>query len=179
MNDERDASLVRACLAGNARAFERLLVRYQRPVYNAALRILGNREDAKDVTQAVFLNAYQHLGRFDLHQRFFSWLYRIAMNEAVDAASARRPTEPLPELLVESGVRPDEAFTQSQLDAALQAALLELKLEYRTVIVLKHVQGHSYEEIAEILDCPTKTVKSRLYTAREALRDVLAAKGLV
>lgn len=179
MNDERDASLVRACLAGNARAFEQLLVRYQRPIYNAALKILGNREDAKDVTQAVFLNAYQHLGRFDLHQRFFSWLYRIAMNETFDAASARRPAEPLPETLVEAGVRPDEALDQAQLDDGMQGALLALKLEYRTVIVLKHVQGCSYEEIAEILDCPTKTVKSRLYTAREALRQVLADKGLL
>ena len=179
MSDDGDASLVRDCLAGDARAFEQLLVRYQRPVYNAALRILGNREDAKDVTQTVFLNAYQHLGRFDTGQRFFSWLYRIAVNETLDAAAARKPLEPLPETLVEAGVRPDEAVSQEQLDAGMQAALLALKLEYRTVLVLRHVQGLGYEEIGAILDCPPKTVKSRLHTALEALRQVLADRGLV
>lgn len=179
MSDERDAALVRECLAGNARAFEELLVRYQRPVYNAAFRILGNREDAKDVTQAVFLSAYEHLWRFDARQRFFSWIYRIAVNETLDTAAARRPFEPLPDSLVEAGRGPDETATQAELDAGMEKALMALKLDYRTVIVLKHVQGCSYEEIGMILECPVKTVKSRLHTARQALRDVLAAKGLL
>lgn len=179
MSDERDAALVRECLAGNGRAFEELLTRYERPVYNAALRILNNREDAKDVTQAVFLSAYEHLGRFDANQRFFSWIYRIAVNQTLDAAAARKPVEPLPDSVVESGSGPYETATEAQLDAGVQRALAALKLEYRTVIVLKHIQGCSYEEIGMILQCPVKTVKSRLHTAREALRDVLAAKGLV
>ncbi|HVF34192.1 MAG TPA: sigma-70 family RNA polymerase sigma factor [Candidatus Saccharimonadia bacterium] len=179
MSDEQDAALVRDCLAGSTRAFEELLARYQRPVYNAAFRILNNREDAKDVTQAVFLSAYEHLAQFDASQRFFSWIYRIAANKTLDSAAARKPLEPLSEGLVEAGPGPREVAMRGQLDAGLQDALMALKLEYRTVIVLKHVQGCSYEEIGMILECPVKTVKSRLHTARVALRDVLVARGLV
>ena len=179
MTDDPDAALVFECRAGNRQAFEQLLVRYQRPIFNAAYRILNHREDATDVTQTAFLRAYEHLDRFDPNQRFFSWIYRIAVNEALDVVNGRRRGEPVVDELESDCAGPHEVAVNGQLDAGMQAALMAIKPDYRTLIVLKHVQECSYEEIAAILECPVKTVKSRLFTARQALREVLLQKGLV
>ena len=177
MTDDSDAALVSQCRGGDRQAFEALLTRYERQVFGAAYRILHHREDAPDVTQTAFLRAYEHLDRFDPGQRFSSWLYRIAVNEALDLVRSRRHSQPLLDDAPADRDGPDEMAAHDQSDAAMQEALMALKIEYRTVIVLKHVQDCSYEEIAHILECPVKTVKSRLFTARQALRDVLAARG--
>ena len=183
MSVDPDAALVSECRAGDRHAFERLVARYERPVFNAAYRILHHHEDAIDVTQTVFLRAYEHLDHYDPGQRFFSWLYRIAINEAIDVANDRGRTgsdgETELDRMLAGRPAPDEVTARVQLDAGMQSALMALKLEYRTVIVLKHLQDCSSEDIAAILDCPVKTVKSRLYTARQALRDVLERRGLV
>jgi len=179
MASDPDAALVLESRAGNRRAFDDLVGRYQRPVYNAAYRILNDRDDAKDVTQTVFLKAYENLGRYDPDQRFFSWIYRIAVNEALDVVASRKRTTAVPEDLVDHRAGPDDQAERDQMDRGVQQALMALKLEYRTVIVLKHVLGCSYEEIGVILEVPEKTVKSRLFTAREALREVLASRGML
>ncbi len=172
-----DAALVLECRAGNREAFSRLLKRYERPIFNAAYRILNHREDATDVTQTTFMRAYEHFDHFDPAQRFFSWIYRIAVNEALDLARGRHNGDVGVEELTSARAGPDEAAATGQVDAQLQAALMSLRLEYRTVIVLKHLQDFSYEEIGAVLECPIKTVKSRLFTARHALRDLLVARG--
>jgi RNA polymerase sigma-70 factor, ECF subfamily len=179
MTDDPDAALVIECRAGNRQAFGQLLARYQRPIFNAAYRILNHREDATDVTQTAFLRAYEHLDRFDPNQRFFSWIYRIAVNEALDVVNGRRRAEPVADELESDSAGPHDVAVNGQLDAGMQAALMAIKADYRTLIVLKHVQECSYEEIAAILECPVKTVKSRLFTARQALREVLLQRGLV
>jgi len=179
MSDDRDVELVRGCLAGDRRAFEELVGRYQRPIFNAAYRILHDRDDAKDVSQTVFLKAYEHLDRFDTNQRFFSWLYRIAINESLDVVGGRKRHDAVVDDLVADRPGPEESASRDELDRGLQSALMAVRVEYRTVIVLKHIMGCSYEEIAVILDCPVKTVKSRLFTARQALRDVLVARGMM
>lgn len=179
MTDDPDSALVLECRAGNRRAFEQLLARYQRPIFNAAFRILNHREDATDVTQTAFLRAYEHLDRFDPNQRFFSWIYRIAVNEALDVASHRPRLEVALDELESDRAGPEDIADHGQLDACMQGALMALKADYRTLIVLKHVQDCSYEQIAAILECPVKTVKSRLYTARQALRELLLDRGLL
>jgi RNA polymerase sigma-70 factor (ECF subfamily) len=179
MTDDPDAALVFECRAGNRQAFGQLLARYQRPIFNAAYRILNHREDATDVTQTAFLRAYEHIERFDPNQRFFSWIYRIAVNEALDMVGSRRRQEPMLDDLESDGAGPHDVAVNGQLDAGMQGALMAIKADYRTLIVLKHVQDCSYEEIAAILECPVKTVKSRLFTARQALREVLLQRGLV
>jgi RNA polymerase sigma-70 factor, ECF subfamily len=179
MTDDPDAALVIECRAGNRQAFEQLLVRYQRPIFNAAFRILNHREDATDVTQTAFMHAYEHLDRFDPSQRFFSWIYRIAVNEALDVVNGRRRSEPVVDDLESNNAGPFDVAVNGQLDAGMQRALMAIKPDYRSLIVLKHVQDCSYEEIAAILECPVKTVKSRLFTARQALREVLLQRGLV
>ena len=177
MTDDADAALVVQCRDGDRRAFETLLTRYERQVFGAAYRILHHREDATDVTQTAFLRAYEHLDRYDPAQRFCSWLYRIAVNEALDLVRRRRRSEPLSEQTPTEQDGPEAAAARDEDESVMQGALMDLKADYRTVIVLKHLQDCSYDDIARILECPVKTVKSRLFTARQALRDVLAARG--
>lgn len=179
MTDDSDAALVLQCQGGDRRAFEVLLARHQRQVFGVAYRVLNHHEDASDVTQTAFLQAYEHLDQYDPGQRFSSWLYRIAVNEAVNLVRVRQRSEPLVDDVESERGGPDVLAVQGQSDSAIQRALMALKLEYRTVIVLKHLQDCSYEEIAQILDCTVKTVKSRLFTARQALRDALLAKGVL
>jgi RNA polymerase sigma-70 factor (ECF subfamily) len=179
MREDPDAALVLASRAGDRRAFEQLLARYERPVFNAAFRILHHRDDAADVTQTAFLRAYEHLDRYDPAQRFFSWLYRIAINEAMDMGARRKPDALVLEAVADPGEGPDGRAAGAQSDARLERALMALSVDQRALVVLKHVQDFSYEQIAEILDCPVKTVKSRLFSARRALRDRLLAQGWV
>jgi RNA polymerase sigma-70 factor (ECF subfamily) len=179
MKEDPDAALVLASRAGDRRAFEQLLARYERQVFNAAYRILHHRDDAADVTQTAFLRAYEHLDRYDPAQRFFSWLYRIAINEAMDVGGRRVPADVELDLLPDLAVGPDAQADGDRSDARLQGALMSLDVDQRALVVLKHVQDFSYEQIAEILDCPVKTVKSRLFTARRALRDRLFERGWV
>lgn len=177
MTDETDAELVAHCSGGDRHAFDVILARHERQIFSAAFRILHNREDAFDVTQTAFMRAYEHLDRYDPAQSFPTWLYRIAVNAALDLVRSRHPRDPLSDEIMDQRGGPDVEAMRGERDAVLQAALMELKIEQRTVIVLKHLQGFSYEEIAQVLECPVKTVKSRLFSARRALRDILASKG--
>ena len=129
------------------------------------------------MTQIAFLSAYEHLDHYDPGQPFRGWLYRIAVNQALDLVRTRRPAEALAEETVDDHPGPEEQAARDANDIAMQSALARLNVDYRTVIVLKHLQGCSYDEMALILECPVKTVKSRLFTARQALRAILVAKG--
>jgi RNA polymerase sigma-70 factor (ECF subfamily) len=164
-------------MGGDRRAFDALLGRHARQVFAAAYRILHDREDAYDVTQTAFLSAYEHLDRYDPGKPFRSWLYRVAINQALDLIRASHPAEALADDTIDDHEGPQELAARDESDVALQGALMRLNADYRTVIVLKHLQGCSYDEMAQILECPVKTVKSRLFTARQALRTVLVAGG--
>lgn len=177
MTDETDAELVIRCSGGDRHAFEALLGRYERQLFGATFRILHNREDAFDVTQTAFMRAYEHLDRYDPNQSFHTWLYRIAVNAALDLTRSRHPLDALSDEVTDRGDGPEVLAVHEQRDVVIQTALMELKTEYRTVIVLKHLQELSYEEIAQVLECPVKTVKSRLFTARQALRSILVSRG--
>jgi RNA polymerase sigma-70 factor (ECF subfamily) len=179
MTEDPDAALVLASRAGDRHAVEQLLARYERPVFNAAYRILHHRDDAADVTQTAFLRAYEHLDRYDPSMRFFAWLYRIAINEAMDVGRRPAPTAIEFEGVPDPFDGPDALADGTRSEARLQAALMALGVDQRALVVLKHVQDLSYEQIAVILDCPVKTVKSRLFTARRALRDRLLEHGWV
>lgn len=165
-------------MSGDRQAFEALLMRYEKPVFNAAFRMLHSTEDAKDVTQTVFLKVYENLDRYDPTYRFFSWVYRIAMNESINCLSKLKRTESLEIEPEGEGGGPEDKIDGDQLTDGLQCALMEIKPEYRTVIVLKHFLECSYVEIGEILDIPEKTVKSRLYTGRQLLKDALIKNGM-
>ena len=172
ITDEQDRALVRGYLEGHRDAANRLIDRYQKPLYNVALRMLHDAQDAEDVTQTVFLNALLKLRSYDPKYRFFSWVYRMTVNESLNVIKRRKPTVALEE---ESGL-PAPGSTTDQL-AEVQdrvgKALLELKPDDRAVVVLRHFVSFTYEQIADVLEIPVKTVKSRLFTARERLRVAL------
>lgn len=172
MVDGDDAAVVARCLDGDRDAYEVIVSRYQRGLFNVALRILGSYDDAHDATQNAFVKAYEHLDTFDPEQRFFNWLYRILKNECLNALRGRRPSEPVP-LTLPAG-DPGDPVEGRERRQAVQAALLALSVEYREVIVLRHFTELSYDEIATTLGIPVRTVKSRLYTARQQLGGLLA-----
>jgi RNA polymerase sigma-70 factor (ECF subfamily) len=176
VDGDPDRSLVQRCLDGEVDAFEPLVVRYQRPLYNVALRLLGDAEEARDVVQDAFLKAYEKLASFDARYRFFSWLYRIVVNESLNARSRRRPTLPLASDPVALGGPEDTAFAREREDC-IQAALLRLSSEDRQVLVLRHFAELSYAEIGEALGVAEKTVKSRLHEARQRLGRMLVQAG--
>jgi RNA polymerase sigma-70 factor (ECF subfamily) len=177
MTRDEDVMLVEACLRGDRHAFDKLVDRYEGPLYSAAYRITGSVEDAMDATQNAFVNAYEKLHTFDPSYRFFSWIYRIAVNQSLNLVGRRKNQTEIEDDTAIAGQGPAEVFDTAEIRGQLKRALLELDPHYRTVIVLKHLEGFSYREISELLDIPEKTVKSRLFTARQRLRVVLTERG--
>ncbi len=174
MKDDNDTVLVQQCLRGDKTAFEAVVDKYQKPLFNIAYRLVGKFEDAEDITQTVFIKAFQGLRGYDSRYKFFSWLYRIAVNESINHRNTRRPEEQLDERAIAHYEAPESVIDARERSAVIQKAVSELKEEYRVVIVLKHFQELSYEEISGILGIPTKTVKSRLFTARQTLKEKLS-----
>ena len=173
-----DADLIRQAARGKVEAFNLLVSRWEKRVYNYLLRLTRNREDALDLTQDVFLKAYQNLRKLDDPGRFAPWLYRIAHNEAYSMFRKQRPECDVDEIEPEStetviSVAGSSVFPM-ELNLSVAAALDRLSPEQREAVVLKVYQGFKFEEMAEVLSCPVSTVKSRLYTALELLKAELA-----
>lgn len=177
--DLTDRELVRQTLRGNRDAFAMLVDRFHRVVFNVALRILKSSDDAQDVSQTTFLKAYEHLESYNSRHAFFSWIYRIAVNESLNFLQRRRRLQGLdddePSVTTKS---PEDNYREAEMAQTVQNALMLLSIDHRLVIVLKHLEGLSYRDIGYILDLPTKTVKSRLYEARINLKDILTRQGL-
>lgn len=164
--------LIGRCLAGDKSAFEPLVERYYRPLFRAASRLLGDQEQARDATQTAFLKAYQSLATCDRQRRFFSWIYRILVNECLNTLRTRRPMQGLDDGLAAT-VTADPIDT-SETRRRVRKALLQLPADQRDVIVLRHFAELRYEQIAAALGIPEKTVKSRLFSARQRLCELLA-----
>jgi RNA polymerase sigma-70 factor, ECF subfamily len=172
-----DAELMHRTLHGDPEAFAMLVSRYEKPIYNLALRMLGDRDDAADVMQTVFIKAYQRSDRYDPAHAVFSWLYRIAVNESINLINRRKRRRGATVDLPSTGSSPEDDLGEVERREYIQRALSAMTLEHRIVIVLKHLLLLSYRDIAQILDIPEKTVKSRLFTARQVLRDRLLELG--
>lgn len=175
MDNDVDQALVERYRNGDREAFTALMVRYQRPIYNAAFWILKSTDDARDIAQIVFLRVAERLDEFDSQRRFFSWIYRIAVNESLNLLRRNGHEEPLDDEIELPGSAPDpEAHTgAAERTRYIERALLTMSPMDRTVIVLRHFSECSYQEIARILEVDEKTVKSRLFEARHRLRDLL------
>ena len=173
MSKPDDTKLIERCIKGDRQAFEALLIQYEKPVFNAAYRMLNSREDASDVTQTVFLKVYENFDSFDPSRRFFSWVYRITLNESINWLSKQKRLEPLQHETAADSKSPEQEVDSAQLSAAVQAALMTIKADYRSVVILKHFLGCSYMEISDVLEVPEKTVRSRLYSARQLLKIAL------
>ena len=178
MSESADAARVRECLAGDPEAFAGLVGQYEKPVYNIALRMLRNPEDARDIAQTVFMKAYQNLASYDPQFKFYSWIYRMAINESLNILRVRgRNAGPVDERFPEDGAGPSDLLAGDQTREAVLEAVGRLKPEHRAVIVLKYFVDRNYEDMGEILGIDARTVKSRLYTARQLLKDQLSARG--
>jgi RNA polymerase sigma-70 factor, ECF subfamily len=177
MVGEDDSELVARCLAGDTAAFEPIVARYQRPLFNLAFRMLGSYDAAVDATQTAFIKAFEHLDSFDSSKRFFSWIYRILKNECLNVLRDRHPAEPLP-LDLAAAQGPADDLERHERRTLVQAALKDLTHEHREVILLRHFTELSYEEIAAALDLPVKTVRARLYSARRRLAVLLNGRNL-
>lgn len=173
-----DETLVQRSLAGDHSAFSELVKRYERPLFNVALRTLQDREEARDATQGAFVKAWLHLDQFDRSRRFFSWIYRIALNEALNRVRARRSAEPLDERLVDGGASPEEQAVARERSEQLERAMAQLSDRQREVIVLRHWLQLSYDEMGDVLQLPARTVKSRLFSARTRLGAILREMGV-
>ena len=178
MVDSDEMALVARALDGDRRAFEALVGLYEKVLYNVALRMTNNCEDARDLTQSAFLKAYQGLRGFDSRYRFFSWIYRILINETLNHLKRRRPQHEVPDTLASGDPGTEERVGEEETRAIINAALLDLAPEHRQLVVLRHLLEMSYAEIGELVRLPEKTIKWRLYEARQKLGAALRRRGI-
>jgi RNA polymerase sigma-70 factor (ECF subfamily) len=175
-----DAHLVEAALAGDRGAFGDLVLRYQDRLFNSLFRMVGSREDAADAVQDAFVQAYVKLESFRGASQFYTWLYRIAMNVALSRRRRRRPTTSIDAVKENVGDEPTDAaagpegvLASQEMIEQVQVALAALGEEHRQILVLREIDGCAYEDIAQILDLPVGTVRSRLFRARVQLKEKL------
>jgi len=166
-----DADLIARTRKGDIEGFNLLVSRWEKRVFNYLLRLTGNPDDSMDLSQDVFLKAYQNIRKLDDSARFGPWLFRIAHNEAYSAFRKKRPETAPEENFFERQTAPGIAI---DLSLAVRGALDRLSPEQREAVVLKVYEGFKFEEMAEILECPVSTVKSRLYTALDLLKTELS-----
>jgi RNA polymerase sigma-70 factor (ECF subfamily) len=183
-----DAALVSRAQQGDSAAFGGLVVRYQHRVYNTCYRMCNNHDDALDLTQSAFLKAFQALPNFDARASFFTWLFRIAVNLTLSQRRARRRRPTLVLRQFDDDERPCEPadaraqddpsriIEQTEMQERLGAALDELDDDFRAAVVLRDVEGLNYAAIAEVLELPVGTVKSRIHRGRLMLRALLEQK---
>ncbi len=179
MND--DNQLIAETLAGHSAAFGQLVSKYQDRLYNTLVHITGHADEAYDVVQDAFVQAYLKLSSFERQAAFYTWLYRIAFNVAISRKRRRRVTQSLDHQRQESGWEPTSNHSEPMHEleaqetvAQVRAAINRLSEEFRAVLVLREINGYCYETISEMLDLPIGTVRSRLHRARLELRDYLS-----
>jgi len=189
-SDAEDIKKAQEFLAGDSRAFEFLFDKYREKVYRIAFRFVRNRDDALDVTQEVFLKVCVSLSKFKTDSKFFTWLYRIAVNRAIDFTRHKksRPLHDLdPEVLEthaelpvgrSTGRTPVEIAEERDLQSLVARAVSKLSEKHRSVFLLHASENLSYKEIAKVLECSIGTVMSRLFYARKKLQAILGAANL-
>jgi len=174
---ETDLELVQRYRGGDRAAFTELVTRYQRPIYNAAFGVLHRADDANDITQEVFLKVAERLNEYDPRFKFFSWIYRIALNESLNLRrrnSRQAPLDVESSLPAADASNPEKQVNDDQLSKRIQSAMTRLPENDRIVLSLRHFSECSYEMIGQILNLDEKTVKSRLFESRQRLRGLLA-----
>lgn len=183
--NEEDIILVRKCLNGNNDAFAELVNKYKLQIYNLAYRLLGNREEAKDVSQEAFFRAYRSLSKYKITYSFFTWIYTISINvcrnhlkdnkkmQMVSLESPSSLEEDEFELPIASEeLTPEEILHRKRNDAIVQRIVNQLPKKYRAVVVLKYIHGLQYNEIANIVNLPLGTVKIQIHRARKVLKEL-------
>ncbi|MFN8061831.1 MAG: RNA polymerase sigma factor [Vicinamibacterales bacterium] len=183
-----DEELVARSMGGDTDSFNELVIRWERPIFALAYRVIGREEDARDVVQETFLRAFRSLGGFKGQAKFSSWLYRIALNLCRDwiRRERRTPVVQAPEGVdvielageIDPSDHVEAATSRRQLSRAVARAMTRISDDQRTAIILKEYQGLTFQEIADLQGCPLSTVKTRLYQGLTILRRELAQAGL-
>ncbi|MDX6531073.1 MAG: hypothetical protein QOH41_3363 [Blastocatellia bacterium] len=183
-----DSELVQSALAGRETSFEELVRRYQRPIAAYVYRMVGDYDAALDLTQEVFIKVYNSLTRYRAEFKFSTWIYKIAHNAAIDHLRRHTVREQSltigidgerREISIESGrLTPEQESERKEQRSEIESVVQLLPAAYRELIVLRHSQDLSYDEIAEVTGLPLGTVKNRLFRAREAMRDHLLQRGI-
>lgn len=179
MSTPDDAAVIRRCLEGDSNAFGILIDRYQKTLFNTALRMTGDTEEAADISQEAFVKAYQRLREYRPEHKFFSWIYRILVNDTLNRLKQRSKTQTIETEFTSDDRLPDEQFDAKRQSSRIESALRELAFDQRIVIVLRYFNDMTYQEMSAILSLPEKTVKSRLYSARQNLASLLTRMGVV
>lgn len=189
MTREQELAVIRRVQQGDTEAFEALVAAYEKNVFNVALQMTGNREDAQDMTQEAFIKAYSSLSSFRGDSRFSSWLYRIVSNVCLDfkRRQGRRPSasltveddegESVQLDIADESLSPETLLEQKMTREAVREGLRQLPDEQRQILLLREIQGLSYEEIGEAMDLEAGTVKSRIFRARKKLCAFLLENG--
>ncbi len=182
-SENKDQLLIDRCLAGDSRAFNDLINRYKRQVFSLIFRLVRNQSDAEDIAQNTFIKAYKSLGSYDPSYPFLTWLFKIAHNSAIDFLRAQKPDS----LSIHDEENPldiedTDTSLEERIEAASQQELIDKVLGtlpplYREILILRHQQELSYEEISETLDIPVGTVKIRLFRARDIMKQKLLKLG--
>lgn len=166
-----DATTIRNCQNGDIDEFRHLVERYQKQAISQAIAILGSREDALDAVQEAFVDAFRALEKFDSSRRFYPWFYVLLRNRCFKTATRRRETQNVEDV----GIFEPQTRESNEERLALESALKELTKEDREILILKYVEGLSYDQLAEQLQIPKGTVMSRLFHARKKLQTKLSA----
>ncbi|MFY7877332.1 MAG: RNA polymerase sigma factor [Pirellula sp.] len=186
-NSEEEKSLIYAIVHGHAPQYAVLVERFQPRIFASIFAMVGNRQDAEDLTQEAFLTAYRKLGHFENRSSFYTWLHRIAFHLAIDLQrrKSRTTKKHLSDDISESSLQiasddltPESVAMNKEMATKVKAALQRLDAERKNLIVLRDIDGLDYAQIAEVLDIPIGTVRSRLHRARMELRDILQAAGV-
>ncbi|MBE6008275.1 MAG: sigma-70 family RNA polymerase sigma factor [Lachnospiraceae bacterium] len=181
-----DVYLAGKAAKGDVDAFETLIMKYEKTIYNIALRMMTSPEDAKDVSQNVLIKIYNNISRFKGDSLFSTWIYRITVNTCIDEMRKnKRKTEismddedtGLSRIIQDTAASPEQSIVEKEGYNSIINAINELPEEYKTVITLRDIEGFSYQDIAEITECSLGTVKSRISRARAKLKELLLEKG--
>ena len=179
-----DTKLIDEALKGDAESFGLLVRKYQDRLFHTVFHVAGSREEAEDVVQEAFVQAFLKLSSFQRTSAFYTWLYRIAFNISISRRRRRKSETSIEQQREAAGIEPlddgesaDDRLLREERAALVAAALRQLSEEHRSILVLREMEGCCYETIAEILDLPVGTVRSRLHRARLQLRDEL--KGVL
>jgi len=184
LSDEiTDQELVKRVQKGDKRAFDQLFVRYQGKIFGLVTRYVRDRQEVEDVVQEAFIKAYRALPRFRGDSQFYTWLYRIAINTAKNHLVARARRPPGADIDVDDAEsyepmrqveNPENELARDELSKVIHKAIADLPDDLRSAVTLREFDGMSYEQIAEIMDCPVGTVRSRIFRARESIDKKIA-----
>ncbi|MBD3181133.1 sigma-70 family RNA polymerase sigma factor [Candidatus Poribacteria bacterium] len=172
-----DAELIRLCQEGDMSAFESIFRKHQNRVYNVTYRMMGNQDDAMDMTQDIFVKAYQKIGKFNFKSSFSTWIYRIAVNHCIDELRKRKrngQSVPLEEAITKADeTTPEKQAVLNDRQQNVWKAINSLKDKDRSIIILRDIEGLSYKEISKVMKCSMGRVKSRIHEARQKLKKIL------